>query len=74
MAVADSAWLIVSSQLLVVPVHAPDQPVNDCPSAGVAVKVTTALRGKSALQLAVQLSPAGCDCTAPVPTMSRVSL
>jgi hypothetical protein len=42
-AVAVRAWLIVSSQVVCVPLHAPDQPVNVEVDDGSAVNVTVAL-------------------------------
>jgi hypothetical protein len=42
-AVADCAADIVTVHVEVLPVHAPDQPLNSCPAAGVAVSVTAVL-------------------------------
>ena len=50
-----------------VPLHAPPQPVNVVPAAGVAVSVTVLPLAKLALQVPPQLIPAGLLMTVPVP-------
>ena len=60
------AWLIVTTQLPV-PVHAPDQPANTDPTAGVAVSVTTVPVENDALHPGLQAMPEGLDVTAPDP-------
>ena len=52
---------------LPVPLHAPPQPANPQPAAGVAVKLTKVPRVKPALQVAPQLIPAGELVTVPLP-------
>ena len=47
--------------------HAPDQPVNMDPAAGVAVRVTDVLGAKAALQVVGQLIPPGLLETDPDP-------
>ncbi|MDH3461251.1 MAG: hypothetical protein OEM00_09825 [Burkholderiaceae bacterium] len=55
------------------PVHAPLQPSKREPIAGVAVSVTDVPLLMAALQLVVQLSPAGVDVTLPLPLPLLVS-
>ena len=55
-----------------VPEHAPAQPANVLPLEGVSVSVTTVPLGKFALQLVVQLIPAGLLVTVPVPVPAAV--
>ena len=50
-----------------VPVQSPLQPVNTKPVAATAVNVTVVSSGKSAEQLAPQLTPAGLLVTVPLP-------
>jgi len=49
------------------PVHAPDHPANVVPSSGVAVNTTAVPLGKLAVQLCLQLIPAGELLTVPLP-------
>jgi hypothetical protein len=50
-----------------VPVHAPDQPANEDPDAGVAVRATLVPLLKLAEQVLPQLIPAGLLVTVPWP-------
>lgn len=50
-----------------VPEHAPDQPANVEPAAGVAVRVTTVPHVNDAEHVAPQLMPEGDDVTVPEP-------
>jgi hypothetical protein len=60
---------VMSTSQVLAPVHAPLQPVNDWLAPGVAVSVTKVFAEKLPLQVdPVQLSPAGCEFTVPVPT------
>jgi hypothetical protein len=59
---------------LPVPLHAPDQPVNIEPEAGVAVKVTLLLVVNWLMQVAPQLMPAGVLVIVPVPTFITVKV
>src|SRR3954467_8488069 len=65
-AVTALAALRVTSHVFV-PVQAPDQPVNEDPSAAVAVNVTFVPTSYAALQVAPQLIPAGALVTPPEP-------
>lgn len=58
--------------MLVVPVQAPDQPVNVDPAVAAAVKVTLLFRLKLAAQVTPQLMPAGELVMVPVPVPVRV--
>jgi hypothetical protein len=58
----------------VVPLHAPDQPLNVDPAVGVAVRVTAVPLEKLALHVVPQLMPAGLLVTEPVPVPARVTL
>lgn len=71
---ATRASSIVTTQVLAAPVQAPVQPTKVWPVPGVAVNVTTVFNGNSALQVAVQFSPAGWDTTVPVPVTSKDSV
>ena len=55
-----------------VPVHAPLQPLNTCPAAGVAARLTDVPDTNVAEQVAPQLMPAGALLTDPVPVPARV--
>ena len=66
LAVTDWAADIVTTQAPV-PLHAPVQPVNAEPEAGVAVSVTAAPDEYEALQVLPQLMPAGEELTVPEP-------
>lgn len=59
-----------------VPLHAPPQPVNDEPSSGVAVSVTSVPAAKPWAQSLGQLIPVGTLVTdpSPVPIVSTASL
>ena len=65
--VADTlcAEFMVSVQVLAVPLHAPPQPVNIQPLAGVSVKVTSVPWSKAAPQVVGQLTPLGELVTVP---------
>ena len=65
-AVTARAAVIDTVQVLV-PVHAPLQPVNVEPLAAAAVSVTDVPLAKLALQVAPQLMPPVFDVTVPVP-------
>ena len=68
-AVTDRAAASVTAQVGVVPVQAPDQPLNCCAAAGVAVSVTVVFAGNVAEQVVPQLMPAGLDETVPLPAV-----
>ncbi len=70
-AVTDSADVIVTTQLPV-PLQAPLQPANTDPLAGVSVNVTTVPLAKSAVQVPVQLIPAGLLVTVPEPVPAEM--
>jgi hypothetical protein len=74
-AVTLRAWLIVTWQLPV-PVHAPPQPENSEPVAGVAVNVTTVPVSNGTLHAVPQLTPSGLEVTvpAPAPAFAMVSM
>jgi hypothetical protein len=57
-----------------VPVHAPLQPVNVAPAAGVAVSVTAVPLLKDAEQVVPQLMPAGALVTVPGPAPARLTV
>lgn len=57
-----------------VPVHAPLQPANTEPAAGVGVNVTVASTGTCAMQAVPQLMPANADATLPVPVPERTTV
>lgn len=71
-AVTDFAASIVTEQVPV-PVHAPDQPVNEKPLFGVATNVTAVPLTKKAEQAPGQLMPAGDEVTVPVPVPAVVT-
>ena len=50
------------------PLHAPDQPANCWPAAGVAVSVTSVPEANRAEQVLPQVMPAGTEVTVPEPT------
>src|SRR5437870_639690 len=56
------------------PVHAPLHPAKVNPASGVAVNVTFAPGGKLALQVVLQLIPAGALVTVPVPAPAVVTV
>lgn len=67
LALTDRASLIVKVQVFELPVQAPDHP-SKCEFAdAVAVSVTVLPPGNDPLQSVGQLTPAGLDCTVPVP-------
>jgi hypothetical protein len=57
-----------------VPLQAPDQPVNDDPSAAAAVSFTVVPRSYTALQVAPQVMPAGALVTLPEPLPAFVTV
>jgi len=57
-----------------VPVHAPDQPVNTEPAAGVGVSVTAVPLSKGATQVPGQDTPAGVEATVPLPLPEVVTV
>jgi hypothetical protein len=72
-AVTASAALMVTEQVLVPVQPAPDQPEKVDPSAGNAVRTTTAPLVKLAEHVAPQLIPAGALVTVPVPVPALVT-
>ena len=72
-AVTDFAALIVSVHAPA-PLHAPLQPSNRAPAAGVAVNVTTAPVTYNSAQSAPQLMPAGELVTVPLPAPAFVTV
>src|SRR5262245_2651386 len=66
-AVTLRAWLITTEQVPVALVHAPLQPANVEPPAGVAVSTTVVPLAMFAEQVVPQLMPPGFDVTVPVP-------
>lgn len=64
----------VSTQVAVVPEHAPPQPANVELGPAAAVRVTFASRVKFALQVVPQLIPAGLLVTVPVPVPARATV
>ena len=69
-AVTDFAAVIVTEQVFV-PVHAPDQPVNVEPAAGIALNTTVAPRTKVVVHVVPQSIPDGVDETDPEPVPAR---
>jgi len=65
---------MVTSQVALVPVHAPLHPMNTDPAAVDAVRVTVAPLAKLAAQAVPQLIPAGVLVTVPVPDPVLVTL
>src|SRR5687768_13805589 len=59
--------LIVSVQVVALPLHAPVQPVNCEPGFAAAVNVTTVFGAKGSAQLPGHRSTPGSDVTTPVP-------
>jgi hypothetical protein len=72
-AVTELAAFIVTVHVPV-PVHAPLQPVNVAPAAGVAVSVTAVPLLKAAEQVDPQLMPAGALVTVPDPAPARLTV
>src|SRR6185295_17478497 len=72
-AVTEVAALIVTAHVPV-PVHAPLQPVNVAPAAGVAVSVTAVPLLKDAEHVVPQLTPAGALVTVPDPAPARLTV
>lgn len=74
--VAVTAWLafIVSVQLVLVPLQAPDQPTKYAPLPGAAVSFTTVPAANDALQVGEQLIPAGLLVTVPVEVPKRLTV
>lgn len=76
-AVTVSASVISTSQVVLMPEHAPPQPPNVWPDEGVAVSVTAVEAAKIALQVApmpVQLNPDGLELTVAFPVPSRFTI
>ena len=71
MAVTAVAAIIVTLQAPV-PEHAPLQPLNTWPAAGVAARLTAVPEANAAEQVAPQLIPEGALETEPVPVPARV--
>lgn len=57
-----------------VPLHAPDQPVNDDEASAAAVSVTAVPKLYGSEQSAPQVMPAGVDVTLPLPVPARTTL
>ena len=72
-AVTVVALLTVTVHMLI-PVHAPDQPANEKPVAGVAVSVTLLPLLKFPLQVWPQLIPDGLLVTVPVPAPAKATV
>src|SRR6266540_3929018 len=66
-AVTSRAWLIVTTQVVLVPEQSPDQPLKAEPPEAVAVSVTSVPSAYVALQVAPQLMPPTFEVTVPVP-------
>jgi hypothetical protein len=62
-----SAVTSVDSSHAPIPWQEPDQPTNAVPGAGIAVKRTLVLGGKSAVQVGPQSTPGGSDVMDPSP-------
>src|SRR5215831_21154194 len=73
-AVTDVAALIVTVQLLAVPVQAPLQPVNVEPTAGAAVRVTAVPDVNEVEHVVPQLMPAGALVTVPLPVPALLTV
>jgi hypothetical protein len=73
-AIALRAWSIVSVQVAVVPLHAPDQPVNVEPVPAVAVSMTVSPKLYACEQVPPHEMPAPVDATVPVPVPARVTV
>jgi hypothetical protein len=72
-AVTVFAASIITVHVASVPVHAPLQPVNVAPVAGVAVSTTEVPAVKSSLQSAPQAMPEGALVTVPLPVPAFVT-
>lgn len=59
--------VIATTQVVEVPAHAPDHPVNREPVAAAAVRVTEVPLTNDAEHVGPQLMPAGLEVTVPVP-------
>jgi hypothetical protein len=66
-AVTLCASVMLTGQVKLVPLQAPDQPPNIEPGKGVAVRVTFVPRSSAALHVLPQLMPAGVLATSPAP-------
>src|SRR5690348_17022656 len=73
-AATDAAALIVTEQLALAPLHAPDHPANVLPALAVAVSVTTALGSNALEHVDPQAIPLGLDATDPAPDTDTVSI
>ena len=73
-AVTDVAALIVTVQLLAVPVQAPLQPVNAEPTAGAAVRVTAVPDVNEVEHVVPQLMPAGALVIVPLPVPALLTV
>jgi len=73
-ALTERAALIVTVQVVAVPLHEPPQPPNVEPLAAAAVSVTEVPLLKFALQVLPQLMPVGDDVTVPLPEPLLVSV
>jgi hypothetical protein len=66
-AVTSRAWLIVTTQVVLVPEQSPDHPLKAEPPEAVAVSVTSVPSAYVALQVTPQLMPPTFEVTVPVP-------
>ena len=65
-------FMVVSVQVLALPLHAPPQPLKIQPLAGVSLKVTTVPKSKVAAQVVGQLTPLGELVTVPASAVALV--
>jgi hypothetical protein len=72
-AVTEAAAASVTSHVVASPLHAPDQPVNVEPLAGVAVSVTVAFCVKVPVHVAPHEMPVGDDVIVPSPLPAFVT-
>jgi hypothetical protein len=73
-AVTFRSWLMDTVQVLLVPLHAPDQRVNVEPLEGIAINVTFVCDLNQALHVVPQMIPMGNEMTFPRPVPSLVTL
>ena len=68
-----AAAIMLTVQVLAMPLHEPDHPANVEPDAAVAVKVTLVPEVNGALQTAPHEMPAGVLATVPLPAPALVT-